>query len=935
MEHLYFVVHTHWDREWYQPFQRMRARLLTMTDKMLALLESGALPCFHFDGQTIVLEDYLEVRPESARRIAKLVKAGKLQIGPWYLLADSFLASGEALIRNLEIGSRIARRFGKSAQTGYLPDQFGHAAQLPQILSGFGIKAAVVFRGVGREVNRNRFIWEALDGSPLFTIFLPFGYANGASLPTDSADAMIARVNEIAAREREFSAGAPILVMNGNDHAEPDPIVFERLKQAAGRAPFTAEVGTLDDYAKRLSELPRDGTTRVRGELRSPTRSNITPGVSSARAWIKQRDFQNSYLLERIADPLAALAFPLNHADDLTALLEVAWRIEIQNHPHDSICGCSIDQVHQDMRYRFDQAAMIGEFVARRASDVVLSARNGGEAAIAVFNPTFARRALITGETEFDDPHASYVALDSNGRRIPVAIDVARLARPFEIELKAADLKGLITGAQVMDQYVNRFELERVGNNRFDLRVFVSSSPAGDLDTDSFRRRILALADDAILQIQATEAARAQITFVADALTQAGFSSYRLVRSDELAKTTPANAAGIESIENGYFRLSPSPRGLKIHDLKNNKALEIYFEDDGDRGDEYNFDPVANSAPISRPVSIAASVVERGAARSRVALSLVYSLPCALAADRTARAPQTVEVPIQLTATIYPGLERVDFDAVVDNRARDHRIRVALSTPIPATESISDTNFGIVRRPLDPTEPAGATEDTYPTAPHRTFTAVQSAEFSAAMMSRGIYETEVRRDAGGTTILLTLLRCVGWLSRGDLKMRRGDAGPELETPDAQEIGQHLFQLAITTWRGSYGDFGVVQLSQAYAYPPRVFQASSAIDVTENRLCACDNPRVVFSTARATPRIGASIIRAFSASELPETARFSFGRGRRARLVDLAGRPLKRVKLTRRRDGSVELNLRPFQIVTFEVRWPMADSRRPSASPPAQ
>src|ERR1039458_6205170 len=229
-----------------------------------------------------------------ARRIAKLVKAGKLQIGPWYLLADSFLASGEALIRNLEIGSRIARRFGKSAQTGYLPDQFRHAAQLPQILSGFGLKAAVVFRGVGREVNRNRFIWEALDGSSLFTIFLPFGYSNGANLPTDSADAMIARADRKSTRERKFSADAPILVMNGNDHAEPDPIVFERLKEAAGRAPFNSEVGTLDDYAKRLSELPRDGTPRVRGELRSPARSNITPGVSSTRAWIKQRDFQRS-----------------------------------------------------------------------------------------------------------------------------------------------------------------------------------------------------------------------------------------------------------------------------------------------------------------------------------------------------------------------------------------------------------------------------------------------------------------------------------------------------------------------------------------------------------------------------------------------------------------------------------------------------------------
>lgn len=239
-------------------------------------------------------------------------------------------------------------------------------------------------------------------------------------------------------------------------------------------------------------------------------------------------------------------------------------------------------------------------------------------------------------------------------------------------------------------------------------------------------------------------------------------------------------------------------------------------------------------------------------------------------------------------------------------------------TAIAATESISNTNFGIVRRALDPTEPAGVKEDIYPTAPHRTFTAVQSAEFSAAMMSRGIYETEARRDAVGTTILLTLLRCVGWLSRGDLKMRRGDAGPEFETPDAQEIGRHRFQFAVTTWRGSYADAGAVQLSQTYAYPPRVFEARSAIDVSEDRLCDCDNPQVVFSTARATERAGAYIVRAFSASESPETVRFNFGHGRKARLIDLARRPLKGVKLKRRRDSSIELELRPFQIVTFEV-----------------
>ena len=131
------------------------------------------------------------------------------------------------------------------------------------------------------------------------------------------------------------------------------------------------------------------------------------------------------------------------------------------------------------MRYRFDQAAMIAEIVVRRAANAVLSRANGGEAAVAVFNPTFARRALVTGEAEVEDPHASYVAVDDEGRRIPVAIEVARLARPFEIELKGADFKGLITGAQVMGQYVNRFELERAEDHRFDLRMSVSRSPSG------------------------------------------------------------------------------------------------------------------------------------------------------------------------------------------------------------------------------------------------------------------------------------------------------------------------------------------------------------------------------------------------------------------------------------------------------------------------
>jgi 2-O-(6-phospho-alpha-D-mannosyl)-D-glycerate hydrolase len=934
MDHLYFVVHTHWDREWYQPFQRMRARLVAMTDRMLDLLEQGRIPCFHFDGQTIVLDDYLEVRPENAKRIARLVKAGKLQIGPWYLLADSFLPSGEALIRNLEIGAQVAERFGKAASIGYLPDQFGHAAQLPQILAGFGLEAAVVFRGVSREVKRNRFIWEALDGSSIVAIYLPFGYANGAALPADSADELIARTAEIAAREREFADGAPILIMNGNDHAEPDPRVFEQLAEARGRAPFSFGVGTIEEYARRLSELPLDGVAKVHGELRSPARANLTPGVTSVRAWIKQRDFQNSYLLERQADPLAAIANLSGRASGLGAFLDIAWRTEIQNHPHDSICGCSVDQVHQDMRYRFDQAAMIGENVVRQAIGEIFG-DSRGEPALAVFNPTFARTALVTGETEVEDPDAHHVLVGSDGQRIPAAIDVAGRHRTFDIELKAPDFKAIAGGQsaeQTEGRSVHRFEVRRVDQDRFEVNLRLSRG-ASDVDIRELRCRIMEIPDDASVHLRMTTAARARVAFVADDLVQSGFSLYRVMpeaspvsnqssSSGNLTPTPSLQGKGPEStnsVENEFYKVSPSERGLAIRDLKNRADLELHFEDEGDRGDEYNFDPVADSPPLATPESAVARAIERGPVRSRLRMSIVYRLPASLAADRRSRAQETVEVPVELTATLYAGLDRVDFEAMVDNRARDHRLRVALRTPVAADESVSDTSFGVVRRSIEPVEPAGISEDIYPTAPHRTFTAVESPDLSAAILSRGIYETEVRRECAGTTILLTLLRCVGWLSRSDLHTRRGDAGPQMETPDAQELGQHRFEFALTTWRGHYAQSELIQLSQAYAFPPRMFPVSSGSDFDRLRLCGCDNPRIVFSTARALSKAGRYMVRVFNESERAETARLAFGPGRAARLVDLAGRPVEEPKLKRRRDGSAEVSFRPFQIVTFQVR----------------
>jgi 2-O-(6-phospho-alpha-D-mannosyl)-D-glycerate hydrolase len=313
-----------------------------------------------------------------------------------------------------------------------------------------------------------------------------------------------------------------------------------------------------------------------------------------------------------------------------------------------------------------------------------------------------------------------------------------------------------------------------------------------------------------------------------------------------------------------------------------------------------------------------AAIAEDGPVRKRLVLRLEFAIPEGLTPDRRARSSATALLAVELEATLYAGLRRVDFAARVENRSRDHRLRVALRTPVRAAESLSDTAFGLVRRPLVPVEPP-ATEDICPTAPHRTFTAVEDGEFAAAVMSRGIYEIEARPEADGSTLLLTLLRCVGWLSRSDLATRRGAAGPEVETPGAQEQGTHRFEFAVTTYRGGYLEADLPGRAATYAFPPRLFATrAEAAGGRAMFLVQCDNPRVMFSTARPLPRSEGFLVRAWSVSPSPERARFSVGSGRDARLADLAGRALHGKKVVRRRGATLAVELEPFAIVTLRV-----------------
>lgn len=393
---LHLVAHTHWDREWYLTFQQSRVKLVHLIDGLLEILDRDpSFTHFMLDGQTIVLEDYLDIRPERAVDIERLVREGRLLIGPWHILPDEFLVSPEATIRNLLQGKAVAARFGARMDVGYIPDPFGHVGQMPQILAGFGIDSAALRRGLADEPCE--VWWLAPDGTRVLTAYLRDGYDNAARLPT-RAESFQAFIRGCAASLQPHAAFPELLLMNGTDHQEPQPEVSELIRGFASGGDRLL-ISTLPDYFQAIKHRLESYEGRlpiVQGELRDPKRHHLLPAVLSSRVWIKQRNHAVETTLERWAEPFAAWAEVLAGGSDdrstltgrLTTprvkhpagLIEAAWRLLMECHPHDSICGCSIDAVHEEMRSRFDRADQLAEEVTRQSTCSTSAADMAGPA---------------------------------------------------------------------------------------------------------------------------------------------------------------------------------------------------------------------------------------------------------------------------------------------------------------------------------------------------------------------------------------------------------------------------------------------------------------------------------------------------------------------------------------------------------------------------
>ena len=888
----HYVLSTHWDREWHQSFQDFRYRLVHLIDQVIDGLSDGRLKGpFQTDGQSIILEDYLEIRPERRTQVEQLTRGRKFVVGPWFTMPDEFTVSGESIIRNLRLGREIARSFGgEPSGAGFVCDIFGHNSQLPQIFAGFNIRGGLIWRGQNL-VEQAHFLWRGADGTTLPCYrFGRSGYCTytynvrHSTDPNQQFDPAQARADLAAFLDNEARRGAvdPVLIFDGGDHLEWDAQHYGVLVEYMQRsdAPYQVVHTCLDDYLTEMLAQADRIQTVLEGELREPAllpgekdQQWLIPGVLSSRVVLKQANRACETLLCHWAEPFSAFAHAALGVEYPQGFLNVAWRWLLQNHAHDSIDGCSIDQVHCDVRYRFDQCRLIAERLTTEATYSIAANVTGDfaddELRVVVFNPlpqdfsgVMELALQIPGEwrmfNEFFgfEPKPAFRIYDADGNELPYQ-----------------------RCAQAMNQIKKRLR--------------------GIKFPQAYRTH------DVTVAVRLTIPAMGYTT-----LTVRQGEAGRPTRHPE----TPGLATSERSMENEFLKVKvESNATLTLTDKRSGQTYDrlLTFEDCADIGDGwYHGVAVNDQVFVSTASKSEVALVHNGPLLTTFRVRTTMSVPQGVRFDSMTRSEQFAELVIDSLINLRPGQDFVEVRTTVDNTADDHRLRMLFPSGAAAETYLADSAFDVVERPI------ALRSDNYlyrelevETKPQQSWTAVHDVQRGLAVVSDGLLETAVR-DLPERPIALTLFR-----GTRRTVMTNGE-------PEGQLRGQLTFDYRIVPLNGSPDRARLCALGQQLSARLRTAQlraADQAIYRTERTLPPTDSFLRVSGAAVVTSvrQVGEHLeVRMFNPTDQStivtlETHMNSIQR------VDLESNPLEEWEWNDI-DEPCEISLSPKQIVTFRV-----------------
>ncbi|WP_017471498.1 alpha-mannosidase [Amphibacillus jilinensis] len=792
---IHIISHTHWDREWYLPYEKHHYLLVQTIDQLLDTLATDPnFKSFHLDGQTIILEDYLQVRPEKREQIKMFIEAGRIQVGPWYILQDEFLTSSEANVRNLQYGMRDARKWGGLSKIGYFPDSFGNIGQAPQILKQAGIRAAAFGRGVKPTGFNNAVIdadeyespysemkWQSPDGTEVTGILFANWYCNGNEIPVDEEKARKYWKQHIENLEK-FASTSQMLMLNGCDHQPIQTNLSEAIEVANQLYPDYQFIhSSFNEYVESLEKESSSELKVVKGELRSQKTDGwgTLVNTASSRVYLKQMNQKVQTLLEKIAEPLATFCYLHDEHYDHD-LFSYAWKTLMQNHPHDSICGCSVDEVHDEMVTRFKKSEHFTEMMINQSVEHLVS-------------------AIDTSVFKHEEPVYPFVVFNTTATNktevTEVIIDLARQYYRDGVNkkaLQAIDCEGYI----VIDEANNKYPVAIKDHGLvFDY----------DLPLNQFRQPYMAR--------------RVTVRFETRDLPELGYKTFALIKGETSNNTLVIGKQRMENkhlivdiLDNGSFNLTDKQSG-HCHE-----GLNVY-EDTGDIGNEYMYKATSDCIACTTENETASiELIDDTPVSATYKVTHHWSLPEG-AADTldheqrewvwftkrdSDRALKEVAFTIETMITLTSTSKYVDVKTNYNNTVKDHRLRVLFPTKVKANYHYSDSVFEIAKRSNKPSE---QWENPDYSQHQQVFVDLSDENQGLCIANKGLNEYEILQEEQ-QKIAITLLRAVGEM---------GDWG-YFPTPKAQCLDEQMVEYRIIPHGGGKERFKAYQTAYQFQVP---------------------------------------------------------------------------------------------------------------------
>ena len=811
---IYVCSLTHWDREWRFPYEKTRMLLVDMMDGLLDLLDDNPdYPCFHLDGQTILLEDYCEARPQNAQRIADHVRDGRLLIGPWLVLPEENQMSGESLVRNFLWGERIGRRFGGTMKIGYTPTSWGQVSQMPQIMRGVGLDTIIFYRGINADQSPGHYYtWRGPDGSELLGIRLG-DWARVAFF--HFVDRPVAFNRRRGEEFHEWHDGGKPFRMCGSGSATgyefyrpplgwyPEQIepAFRELEEAElgtwetphalalecddCTGPFTLTPDIIAEARKRITndkqiiygDLPgfvalakehlgNRELVVLEGEMRHPERrgvfTDIYAEIQACRLPTKYANRRAEFAVQRTAEPLATIAWTLGEAYP-TFTLDRANYLLLQNHAHDSIGGCGRDQVDEDVRYRFGQVRILSRAVTENAARQIAGHVDSGrfdanDILLVVFNPSPRPRS----------------------QAVRAEIDIARDRNVRGFTVRDLD------GGEVPVQIISRRDCQAVFNHPLEL--------PRRMDSD-----------------------RWEFDVWAGDLPAMGYKVLHIEVAEEEMRHPGTMCTGPTSMANQHLDVHVQPNGtVDITCRETGQALWglNLFEDRGEVGDYWvgsfpRRDRIINSAGSAAQIT----VIEDGALSAAIEVRLALDLPVRARQDTSAREAECRAVPITTVYRLVHGERFLRVRTTITNTVEDHILRARFPTDVTTDTACVETAFDVLERPIPLPDTRDWREPYKPVQPQQNFVDLSDGRHGVALLNRGLPQYEAVDDPR-RTVALTLLRAHRAWNSVRVAYYPDQAGTQLQ-------GTYTFDYAILPHAGDWRSGGVSREAERFNLDPVV------------------------------------------------------------------------------------------------------------------